>query len=184
MQEVTVGHCSERWRAIPSVTFAGVTYEASTHGNIRRVVPATSKKFGKCLKGRVGNAGYLYLNLSIKNKVYCRYVHKLVAEAFHGPVPDGHFVDHKDTDKGNNRPDNLQYITRKESCQQGFRMGFLKSMKTGEDHPFAVLTTKDVRKMRRLNGQGWSYNRLAKRFGRHPSHVRSICIRDIWAHVV
>ena len=43
-------------------------------------------------------------------------VHRIVATAFHGPGPSpGHVVDHIDTNRLNNRPDNLRWVTRLEN---------------------------------------------------------------------
>lgn len=39
------------------------------------------------------------------------YVHRIVAEAWYGPIPPGHHVHHKDGDKSNNHPDNLQIMS-------------------------------------------------------------------------
>ena len=44
-------------------------------------------------------------------------VHRIVATAFHGPAPsDQHVVDHIDTNRKNNRPDNLRWLTRLENA--------------------------------------------------------------------
>lgn len=43
-------------------------------------------------------------------------VHRIVATAFHGEQPSpGHIVDHIDTNRRNNRPDNLRWVTRLEN---------------------------------------------------------------------
>lgn len=43
-------------------------------------------------------------------------VHRIVATAFHGvPPTKGHVVDHIDTNKRNNRPENLRWVTRLEN---------------------------------------------------------------------
>ena len=44
-------------------------------------------------------------------------VHQIVAEAFLEPKPSStHVIDHKDTNKCNNRPDNLRWATRLENA--------------------------------------------------------------------
>lgn len=43
-------------------------------------------------------------------------IHRIVATAFHGePLPNKNLVDHKDTNKQNNRPENLRWVTRLEN---------------------------------------------------------------------
>ncbi len=43
-------------------------------------------------------------------------VHRIVATAFHGPQPSkDHVVDHIDTNRRNNRPENLRWVTRLEN---------------------------------------------------------------------
>lgn len=43
-------------------------------------------------------------------------VHRIVATAFHGPAPsDQYVVDHIDTNRQNNRPDNLRWLTKLEN---------------------------------------------------------------------
>ena len=44
-------------------------------------------------------------------------VHQVVCTAFHGPEPQPHMVvDHKDTNRSNNRPENLRWLTRIENA--------------------------------------------------------------------
>lgn len=55
-----------------------------------------------------GNTGYL--------EIVCVPVHRIVAVSFHGEPPTKkHVVDHIDTNKRNNRPENLRWVTRLEN---------------------------------------------------------------------
>lgn len=46
-----------------------------------------------------------------------KYVHRMVYERHHGPIPPGMDVDHIDRDRHNNRPGNLRLLTRAQNLQ-------------------------------------------------------------------
>ena len=56
------------------------------------------------------STGYMMFTSAIR-------VHQVVCTAFHGPAPEGDMVvDHKDTNRCNNRPENLRWVTRLENA--------------------------------------------------------------------
>lgn len=57
------------------------------------------------------------LNITTGYMDFCgERVHRIVATAFHGPAPsDQHVVDHIDTNRQNNRPENLRWLTKLEN---------------------------------------------------------------------
>ena len=57
------------------------------------------------------------LNIATGYMDFCgERVHRIVATAFHGPAPsDQHVVDHIDTNRQNNRPENLRWLTKLEN---------------------------------------------------------------------
>ena len=58
--------------------------------------------------GKIGDKGYLYI-AGVQ-------VHRIVATAFHGDPPDPKYVvDHIDSNRSNNRPENLRWLTRLEN---------------------------------------------------------------------
>lgn len=58
--------------------------------------------------GNSGDKGYLYI-AGVQ-------IHRIVATAFHGAAPSPqHIVDHRDTNKQNNRPENLHWVTKLEN---------------------------------------------------------------------
>ena len=53
------------------------------------------------------STGYMYISSHV--------VHRIVALAFHPSPSDQHVVDHIDTNRRNNRADNLRWVTRLEN---------------------------------------------------------------------
>ena len=92
--------------------YRGETYHVRDNGSILRSQKPNKRKrpldekwtFGKPCKHKG------YMNFSSET------VHRIVATAFHGKQPsEKHIVDHVDTNKKNNRPENLRWITRLEN---------------------------------------------------------------------
>jgi len=61
--------------------------------------------------------------LAVKMNNECVKIHAIVAEHFIGKRPDGFVVNHKDGNKLNNRPDNLEYCTISENIKHAIRYG-------------------------------------------------------------
>ena len=57
------------------------------------------------------NMGYKQVVLYKNNKRYYKRVHRLVYEAFNGPIKDGLLINHIDEDKSNNEISNLELTT-------------------------------------------------------------------------
>jgi len=99
----------EIWLDIPG--FEG-SYQASNHGRIRSL---------KVLKLPLSSGtGYPVVTLTGQRK---RHVHVLVARTFIGPRPSGLEVNHKNSNRQDVRPENLEYVTRSENNHHAFRMG-------------------------------------------------------------
>lgn len=50
-------------------------------------------------------------------------VHVAIAAAWYGPRPDGMVVNHKNGNRHDNRPENLEWVTQSENVQHAYRMG-------------------------------------------------------------
>lgn len=70
---------------------------------------------------------YSTLRLSIDGKRKKYFIHRLIAEHFIGPIPEGYVVNHIDHNTHNNSLSNLEIISQKENCQM--RTKFYKNMK-------------------------------------------------------
>lgn len=66
------------------------------------------------------STGYVRYSLSLKGKIYDRYAHRLVAEAFIDRGRDQNEVNHKDGNIRNNDYRNLEWVTRQENLRHQF----------------------------------------------------------------
>jgi HNH endonuclease len=92
-----------------------------------------------------------------------RYLHRLIAEAFHGPCPDRHQCRHLDGDRSNNAAANLAWGTPKENNADKAAHG---TAAYGEKNPMAALSAGAVLAMRRRREKtGDSYAAIARAYG-------------------
>lgn len=91
-------------------------YFAGSDGNVY-----TAKTYRKRV-GRKSNKGYPQVTISIQNKITLRLVHRLIAAAFHG-LPNGLEVNHKNGVKDDNRPENLEWVTRSQNHIHAYKTG-------------------------------------------------------------
>jgi len=155
-------------------------YEVSNAGRIRRSKPGRRTFAGKVLKPGLASMGYLTVAPVIDGKNVTHYVHKLVAAAFIGPRPDGMLVNHKDTNKQNNRDSNLEYITFAGNMAHAADAGV---MAHGVDHYCAKMTNESVRALRADRATGLPYSKLAKKYGIVISQAWQIANGNSWGHV-
>lgn len=102
----------EIWKLIPSISGC---YEASSLGRIRRAKPAKGTIVGKILKPQLGRNGYYQIALSQGGQRKNFMVARLVCEAFNGPPIKGQDVNHKDFNRLNNVPENLEWLSRQDN---------------------------------------------------------------------
>lgn len=110
------------WRTIPSYP----DYEGSDEGEIR------NSKTGRVVKQFANSKGVYNLQLRKDNRSHTARVSRLIAEAFIPCDEDIRYLDaiHIDSDKSNNRPDNLKWGTRKETTRNAFDNGTRKPPRT------------------------------------------------------
>lgn len=169
-----MGSLAEVWRKIPGTEH----YEASSLGRIRSVGHYVEWKTRWGNTGRrwkdgqilqpVSHRGYLAVSVTL-GKYRCWHVHQLVAAAFHGPCPEGLVIDHKNTNKHDNRPDNLEYVTNTENVKRQYATGLLSNL--GETNGKAKLTRESIIEIRR---SAESDEALASRFGVSAGHIYNL----------
>jgi len=97
-------------------------YEVSNAGEIRRVREGRGARL-KVLKNKDRGVGYYTVSLCRDGIAHDFYIHELVAKAFIGSRPDGHEVNHKDTNKKNNAVDNLEWLTKGGNLKHSYDHG-------------------------------------------------------------
>ena len=103
--------------------------------------------------------GYLLLELTVNGKRKRTSIHRLIWEAFNGPIPDGLTIDHIDNDKTNNRLDNLQLLTNAENNSKGHQ----------------IFTKSELEQIRYHREElRWTYKNIADKFGVHENTINKI----------
>lgn len=137
---------NENWRPLPCPDYVNY-YSVSDHGNVMRVAVGRGAVLGALVKIYVNEkaGGYCYVRLCANGKAKNLVLHRMVALAFLGDRPDGYDIDHIDTNKLNNRADNLEYVTHLENVRRAAANGLNAH---GETHGRAKLTSEQVAEIR------------------------------------
>jgi hypothetical protein len=123
--------------------------------------------------------GYAVYMLSVGNVQVLRSAHRLVADAFLGPIPKDRHVNHKNGLKADPRLVNLELVTIGENRAHSYRaLGIKPNVKTGFDNPNASLTSEQVEEIRARYAAGAeSYRLLAEAFGTTKQTIARIVKR-------
>lgn len=167
------------WRTIPSWP----DYQASDSGEVRRSRLGRSNacKLGKHLTRNLSVLGYLRVGIMRDGKMRTIGVHRLVAEAFHGPAPTAeHHAAHGDGVRTDNRPRNLRWATPAENQADSIRHG---TKARGERTGKGKFTSDDILTIRGRY-PATSQEKLAREFATTQSHIGRIVRRQVWAHLL
>lgn len=155
-------------------------FDASSSGEIRSRVMAKSKMPSRIFKPHKTSSGYLHVTVLIDGAQMNRNVHRLVADAFLGPCPAGFQVNHIDSDKNNNRPGNLEYVTAKQNSFHAVLNGHWPRLH-GERNPMSRLIYKQVAEIREIKKiNSLSQRAIAKKFNVSPMTVSRVVNNKTW----
>lgn len=154
---------TEEWRPVTGCD----GYEVSDLGRVRSFMKGSWRLRALC------GERYLHVILRVEGESVIRYVHGMVAEAFLGPRPAGHDINHRDCNRLNNVPANLEYVTHRENMVHAVRMGrpVGKRKLSTELYARRRLLARDMR------GYGWTYAFIGRLLGMTPDGARETCIR-------
>lgn len=149
-------------------------YWVSSLGNIRSVRVAF-------MAGDCDRFGYRRIVLQNNRHVKRFLIHRLVAEAFIGPRGPGMTVNHKNGKKGDNRAENLEYLTQGQNEQHSFdKLG--RTSPGGSRHWNHKITEQDVIHIIALRPTH-SLKQLSEKFGVNVASISLICNRRTWRNV-
>jgi len=112
------------------------------------------------------------------------YAHRLAYELTTGESPAGLEVMHSCDNPPCVNPAHLRVGTHAENQADMARKGRAGGPGLpGERNPNAKLTADKVRELRRLRSEGWTYRRLATRYGMTRSPITNAAKGETWAHI-
>lgn len=106
------------------LSMVGTVFEIDASGRIWRIGVQRLGRLEPCSPRRAEyEATNGYLRVRFKHYgVYVRVsAHRVVARFFFGEIAEHHVVDHKDGERQNNHPENLECVTQRVNCLRGVR---------------------------------------------------------------
>lgn len=106
---------------------------------------------------------YLMMRVMINGKRAHALAHRLIWRHFNGPISAGLTINHKNGDKKDNRPENLELATYSEQVIHAHRV-LGKGEQSGMKNHRAKLTTDQVAEIRHLRQTGMLLREIAARY--------------------
>lgn len=172
----------EQWKPVPD--FEGI-YEISDKCRLRRISTHKGRAKESYPSPHLKKSGYVDYWLWKDGKPTRRIAHRLMWEAFNGPIAPGLVMNHKNGIRDDNRIENLEIVTQSENVRDGFLRGRKppNNPSHGEANGGAKLREHEVREIRRLRASGSSQREVSEKFGISIHLVSLIHRRRIWKHL-
>lgn len=158
----------ESWRPVPFEPF-NLRYSVSDHGRIRNDDADREMKRSRGIDINY----YWHVRLSYHGEYMSFRVANLVANAFLGPRPDGHQINHIDCDSGNDHASNLEYVTP----QEHERHTVANKLHVHAPHR---LTPEAVREIRSYPRGARVMRQLAEKYGVTRGAIRQVRTGRAW----
>ncbi len=165
------------------IQWAKGQYEVSSLGRVRRldrfIVKRGISTFqkGAIISQSADKDGYMQLSIKVDGRLKKAKGHRLVAECFL-PPSEKRSVNHKDGNKANNLPSNLEWVTNKENSHHAVKQGFLN----GRTNPNRAkkLTVDMVEAIKRERETGKTYKQIGSIFGIAAQTAHRVVTGSLW----
>ena len=132
------------------------------------------------------SAGYprvMFRSLKGRQQVYAHRIVWMVTNQ--KDIPEGLEVNHKDGNRANHHPSNLEIVTHRENTLHSFReLGHRVKEQRGVKNTSATLDEESVLQIRSLcKNRTLSQSRVAEMFGVSQRSISDIHLRKTWRHV-
>lgn len=166
--------------------------EVSDHGRVRRTsytyktngrwgTTHTTHKPDKVLSLYIEKHGYHEVAVQISGRRKKFKVHHLVARTYVNGYARGLVVNHINGKKLDNRPDNLEWVTPSQNMKHAWSTGLVDLR--GENAPRHVLSSGQVRIIRKLLAIGANANMIADLVGVSNRIIYEIASGKRWSNV-
>jgi hypothetical protein len=186
------------WKAVPG--YEG-WYEATRCGRIRRLRSiyngrGTTREQVKELAPLWYRKGYCKIQFNScggTREPSRQYIHRVIYRTFHGEIPEGLTVNHKDGTHDNNHADNLELCTHQEQHTHARTLSLAKDM-NGKPHHLTAADVLAIRAevaaaMAKPTRRGTPRKRalvmtdIARRYGVADGTIGYIVKRQTWKHI-
>lgn len=166
----------EEWVDVPDTNGQ---YRISNFG---RVYSLPRKRVrGGLLKCTPDSGGYPIVNIYYKEKRMPVRVHRLVAISFISNPDNLPQVNHKNGNRGDNRVENLEWITNAGNARHAFDTGLNRNF--GENNYASKLTENDIRTIRKMGECGFVHQLIADNFKVDRKTISDILHGLTWKNV-
>lgn len=177
-----MNNSEEIWLPLPSDD----KYLISNYGKVLIKDYKCHKRQGPTVPGKVrlipkGSEWSGYKSISIRCKQ--KLIHRLVAETFIPNPNNLPFINHKDSDKGNNFYKNLEWCTQSYNCKHSYQVGTNPiESKLGVNNGRAKLDELQIKTIRSIHPK-LTQTQLGKYFGVSQTVISCVTLRKNWVHV-
>lgn len=145
-------------------------HRAGSDGRIYSSRMSRGREF-RPLRPGLGSSGYQHVVMCRDGDQKTRLVHLMIAEAFHGPRPEGYEASHQNGNQHDNRPSNLTWETHIQNLSRRAGHG---TDDRGLKNTRASVDAESLAEIRKCITEGGSNKGIASEFGISATTVSRI----------